>query len=90
MSTTTSKEKFSKILVPIDGSEPSMDAADDAILMARQYNGFLLFLLQCKKEGIQPINAPPLHVIGLFFFQCIGPFGKGIPITKLGKTATWV
>jgi hypothetical protein len=34
MSTTTSKEKFSKILVPIYGSEPSMDAADDAILMA--------------------------------------------------------
>jgi len=24
----------------------------------------------------------------LFFFQCIRPFGKGIPITKLGKTAT--
>src|ERR1041385_6196280 len=42
MSTTTSKEKFSKILVPIDGSEPSMDAADDAILMARQYNAHLI------------------------------------------------
>ena len=42
MSTTTSKEKFSKILVPIDGSEPSMDAAVDAILMARQYNADLI------------------------------------------------
>jgi hypothetical protein len=36
MSTTNSKEKFSKLLVAIDGSEPSM-AADDAILMARLY-----------------------------------------------------
>jgi hypothetical protein len=23
-----------------------------------------------------------------FFFQCIRPFGKGIPITKLAKSAT--
>lgn len=28
---------------------------------------FLLFLLQCKKEGIQPINVPPLHVKSTFF-----------------------
>lgn len=33
-----STKKFSKILVAIDGSEPSMDAADYAILMARIYN----------------------------------------------------
>jgi nucleotide-binding universal stress UspA family protein len=32
------KEKFSKILVAIDGSEASMDAADYAIQMAREYN----------------------------------------------------
>lgn len=40
MSTNTidSTKKFSKILVAIDGSEPSMDAADYAILMARIYN----------------------------------------------------
>jgi len=34
----TPKGKFSKILIAIDGSEPSMDAADYAILMARIYN----------------------------------------------------
>lgn len=33
-----STKKFSKILVAIDGSEPSMDAADYAMLMARIYN----------------------------------------------------
>ena len=40
MSTNTinSIKKFSKILVAIDGSEPSMYAADYAILMARIYN----------------------------------------------------
>jgi len=40
------------------------------------------------KEGVQPINVLPLHVKSIFFFQCIRPFGKGIPITKLAKTAT--
>jgi nucleotide-binding universal stress UspA family protein len=45
MSTTNSKEKFSKILVAIDGSEPSMAAADDAILMARLYNADLTALV---------------------------------------------
>lgn len=46
MSTNTidSTKKFSKILVAIDGSEPSMDAADYAILMARIYNSSLTAL----------------------------------------------
>lgn len=43
MSTMT-KGKFSKILVAIDGSEPSMDAADYAILMAGRYNSDLVAL----------------------------------------------
>jgi nucleotide-binding universal stress UspA family protein len=30
------KEKFSKILVAIDGSRPSMDAVDDAIAIAQR------------------------------------------------------
>ena len=30
------KEKFSKILVAIDGSRPSMDAVDDAIVIAQR------------------------------------------------------
>ena len=38
------KGKFSKILVAIDGSEPSMDAADYAILMAGRYNSDLVAL----------------------------------------------
>ena len=42
MSTTTLKEKFSKILVAVDVSEPSMAAADDAILMARLFHANLI------------------------------------------------
>jgi nucleotide-binding universal stress UspA family protein len=38
------KGKFSKILVAIDGSEPSMDAADYAILMAAKYKSGLIAL----------------------------------------------
>jgi nucleotide-binding universal stress UspA family protein len=37
-------KKFSKILIAIDGSEPSMDAADYAILMARMYNSPMIAL----------------------------------------------
>jgi nucleotide-binding universal stress UspA family protein len=39
-----STKKFSKILVAIDGSEPSMDAADYAILMARIYDSSMTAL----------------------------------------------
>jgi|GEM_PF-5969246 len=42
--TIDSTKKFSKILVAIDGSEPSMDAADYAILMARIYNSSMTAL----------------------------------------------
>ena len=44
MSTGASEKKFSKILAAIDGSEPSMDAAYYAILMARLYNANLIAL----------------------------------------------
>src|SRR5512133_835299 len=37
-------ERFSKILVAIDGSEPSMDAAEYAIEMARKDNASLIVL----------------------------------------------
>jgi nucleotide-binding universal stress UspA family protein len=43
-STVDSNKKFSKILVAIDGSEASMDAADYAILMARTYNSCMAAL----------------------------------------------
>ena len=44
MSIESSNEKFSKILVGIDGSEPSMNAADYAVLLAQQYNADLIAL----------------------------------------------
>ena len=38
------KEKFSKILVGIDGSKPSMDAVDYAITLAQEVNAELTAL----------------------------------------------
>lgn len=38
------KEKFSKILVGIDGSKPSMDAVDYAISLAQRVNAVLTVL----------------------------------------------
>ena len=48
MSTTinaSQKTIFSKILVTIDGSDASMDAADYAILISKQHNAELLYAL---------------------------------------------
>jgi nucleotide-binding universal stress UspA family protein len=42
--------KFSKILVAIDGSEPSMEAADYAIVVAKQYDAALLALHVLPEE----------------------------------------
>lgn len=44
MSTTTPKKKFSKILVAVDGSEPSIDASDCAISLSQEYNAPLCIL----------------------------------------------
>jgi nucleotide-binding universal stress UspA family protein len=41
---TENVKKFSKILVAVDGSQASMDAADQAIEMARKYNSELIAL----------------------------------------------
>lgn len=41
---TENEKKFSKILVAVDGSQASMDAADQAIEMARKYNSELIAL----------------------------------------------
>lgn len=38
------EKKFSKILVAVDGSQASMDAADQAIEIARKYNSELIAL----------------------------------------------
>ena len=46
MSTTASQKTiFSKILVAIDGSDASMDAADYAIFIFKQHNAELLYAL---------------------------------------------
>jgi nucleotide-binding universal stress UspA family protein len=39
---TYNNKRFSKILVAIDGSEPSMDAADYAISMAKNYDAKII------------------------------------------------
>jgi nucleotide-binding universal stress UspA family protein len=55
MSTTTPGQKtiFSKILVAIDGSDASMDAADYAISISKQHNAELLYALHV----IHPADA---------------------------------
>ena len=55
MSTTTPGQKaiFSKILVAIDGSDASMDAADYAISISKQHNVELLYALHV----IHPADA---------------------------------
>ena len=55
MSTTTASQKtiFSKVLVAIDGSDASMDAADYAVSISEQYNAELLYALHV----IHPADA---------------------------------
>lgn len=56
------KEKFSKILVAIDGSEASMDAADYAIQMAREYNSELIALHVILSDLTIFSPNPPRHI----------------------------
>lgn len=56
------KEKFSKILVAIDGSEASMDAADYAIQMAREYNSELIALHVILSDLTIFGPNPPRHI----------------------------
>ena len=44
MSTSTRNKKFSKILVAVDGSEPSMDAEEYGIFLAQKYDADLIAL----------------------------------------------
>jgi len=44
------KEKFSKILVAIDGSKKSMDAAEYAVAIAKKYNAALIALHVLPEE----------------------------------------
>ena len=55
MSTTinaSQKTIFSKILVAIDGSDASMDAADYAIFISRQHNAELLYALHVIRADV--------------------------------------
>jgi len=44
------KAKISKVLAPIDGSELSIDAADYALLIAKQNNAQLIVLHVIRSE----------------------------------------
>jgi nucleotide-binding universal stress UspA family protein len=54
------KEKFSKILVAIDGSRPSTDAADDAIAMAQRddVESTALYVVSCPTRDDYTSDMP--------------------------------
>jgi nucleotide-binding universal stress UspA family protein len=54
MSTTTASQKtiFSKILIAIDGSDASMDAADYAISLSKEYNNAELYALHVIRADV--------------------------------------
>lgn len=57
------KKKFTKILVAVDGSEASMDAADYAIEIARKYDSELIALYVILSDiTLFGPNLPP-HII---------------------------
>lgn len=59
---TENEKKFSKILVAVDGSQASMDAADQAIEMARKYNSELIALHVILSDTTIFGTNPPQHI----------------------------
>lgn len=59
---TENENKFSKILVAVDGSQASMDAADQAIEMARKYNSELIALHVILSDTTIFGTNPPQHI----------------------------
>lgn len=55
-------KKFSKILVAVDGSEASMDAADYATELARKYNSELIALHVILSDVTIFGPNPPRHI----------------------------
>jgi nucleotide-binding universal stress UspA family protein len=55
-------KKFSKILVAVDGSEASMDAADYATELARKYNSELIALHVILADVTLLGPNPPRHI----------------------------
>jgi nucleotide-binding universal stress UspA family protein len=56
------EKKFSKILVAADGSQASMDAADQAIEIARKYNSELIALHVILSDTTIFGTNPPQHI----------------------------
>ncbi|HET7390119.1 MAG TPA: universal stress protein [Nitrososphaeraceae archaeon] len=56
------EKKFSKILVAVDGSQASMDAADQAIEIARKYNSELIALYVILSDTTIFGTNPPQHI----------------------------
>jgi len=56
------ENKFSKILVAVDGSQASMDAADQAIEMASKYNSELIALHVILSDTTIFGTSPPRHI----------------------------
>jgi nucleotide-binding universal stress UspA family protein len=55
-------KEFSKILVAVDGSQASMDAADQAIEIARKYNSELIALHVILSDTTIFGTSPPRHI----------------------------
>jgi nucleotide-binding universal stress UspA family protein len=56
------ENKFSKILVAVDGSQASMDAADQAIEIVRKYNSELIALHVILSDTTIFGTNPPRHI----------------------------
>jgi|SRR6188472_3815643 len=56
------ENKFSKILVAVDGSQASMDAADQAIEMASKYNSEIIALHVILSDTTIFGTSPPRHI----------------------------
>jgi nucleotide-binding universal stress UspA family protein len=56
------ENKFSKILVAVDGSQASMDAADQAIEIVRKYNSELIALHVILSDTTIFGTSPPRHI----------------------------
>lgn len=56
------EKKFSKILVAVDGSQASMDAAAQAIEIARKYNSEIIALHVILSDTTIFGTSPPRHI----------------------------
>jgi nucleotide-binding universal stress UspA family protein len=57
------KEKFSKILVAIDGSKESMDAAEYAVAITKKHNAALVALHVVPVWFTEEMRRQPLSIV---------------------------